>query len=157
MAKEGRTPPKENICFKPLKIPLVFTLIQLADSGLMYTHKRTNGHTHWSGYSHQWKRDFKPFWKTESVQMCLWLKLSAVSCGPEHSPGLGGLNSVWDGLTFCRKNFELLSISEFTSAEICPFASFPGPSDAPRPGLSSNPCSLSTLSGGGYFKPLPSF
>ena len=74
MAKEGRTPPKENICFKPLKIPLVFALIQLADSGLMYTHKRTNGHTHWSGYSHQWKRDFKPFWKTESVQMCLLLE-----------------------------------------------------------------------------------
>lgn len=95
MTKEGRKPPKENVCFKPLKIPLVFALIQLADSGLMYTQRHTNGHTHWSGYSHQWKRDFKPFWKTEPVQVCLWLKLSAVSCGPEHSPGLGGGQSYW--------------------------------------------------------------
>lgn len=59
------------------------------------THKHTNGHTHWSGYSHQWKRDFKPFWKTEPVQVCLWLKMNAVSCGPEHSPGLGGGQSYW--------------------------------------------------------------
>ena len=95
MTKEGRKPPKENVCFKPLKIPLVFALTQLADSGLMYTHKHTNGHTHWSGYSHQWKRDCKRFWKTEPVQVCLWLKLSAVSCGPEHSPGLGGGQSYW--------------------------------------------------------------
>lgn len=101
MAKEGRTPPKENVCFKPLKIPLVFALIQLADSGLMDTHKHTNGHTqthkqtHTGVGSHQWKRDFKPFWKTEPVQVCLWLKLSAVSCGPEHSPGLGGGRSYW--------------------------------------------------------------
>lgn len=95
MAKEGRKPPKENVCFKPLKIPLVFALIHLADSGLVYTHKNTNVHTRWSGYSHQWKRDFKPFWKTEPVQVCLWLKLGAVSHSPEHSPGLGGGQSYW--------------------------------------------------------------
>ena len=45
MTKEGRKPPKENVCFKPLKIPLVFALIQLADSGLMYTHRHTNTQT----------------------------------------------------------------------------------------------------------------
>lgn len=96
MAKEGRTPPKENVCFKPLKIPLVFALIQLADSGLVDTHKHTNGHTqthkqtHTGVGSHQWKRDFKPFWKTEPVQVCLWLKLSAVSCGPNTALGWVG-------------------------------------------------------------------
>ena len=42
MAEEGRKPPKENVYFKPLKIPLVFALIHLADSGLVYAHKHTN-------------------------------------------------------------------------------------------------------------------
>lgn len=91
MTKEGKNLQK-RMCFKPLKIPLVFALIQLADSRThvhTQTHKHTNGHTHWSGYSHQWKRDFKPFWKTEPVQVCLWLKLNAVSCGPDTGPWAG--------------------------------------------------------------------